>query len=689
MGFSPNITIDCWYRIGSVCFRQVGRINMQKNTAGIVRSKWTRLEMEYYLEALHFYDEVVYINPRQVTYRLDRQDSSIVVQYGELVLNDLAMLYTLGRGQETLLLVKCLEICGCPVSDPFNTINRDGLEKLTDSLSMFAAGAGTTSHVLTSLSQARDYLKKLDSKYFPLLNKPITGNKGRGIVALYSPQEAREFCEAHFKQSDVVLVFEQLMNFKHEYRVYVVDGEVVETYERVRNDDEIVMNLHQGAGPRKVEEPVKRQIFAFLDENLPERYRLGTFGVDLAENDDGRYYVIEINRTPGFRGLRKLGLLNFPRYVHKVVSRRARKVRSLKEATESYVITLLGDTNPGETYQLRLEQQGKKNILKTRGCDYGFARFREFLSESDFTVANLEACITRQRKSPFENIKPYLDWTDAHATPELLHRLRIHAVSLANNHTLDFGASGMEEMENILRDHKIAFLGAGLSDEKAGNVVHHHIAIGEKNLHIIIASGFEYRRNHDDWGYYASPNSAGVNSWEKENVIRQLTSLRKSYPKAFLIAFPHWGSNYQYVSERQKTLAKHIIDAGADLIIGHGSHMMQEIEVYKGRWIIYSIGNFVYNSPGRYSRYDVLPFGLLTRLNINENNDRICINMQHYPTHIDNEKTGYQSHFVTERQFRQVVDFFMPHQGERTGLERGMRAGKDKHGFYLTHDISP
>lgn len=660
---------------------------MRESTAGIVRGEWTFNEREYYLEALHYYNEVLFIDPRQVTYTLDRRKNLIIIQHEGMVLNDLAMLYTFGRIEETLLLVKYLEMCGCPTSDPFNTISRDCLGKITESLHIFSKGAGTTSHILTSLSLAREYLAKLDPTFFPLLNKPIWGNQGKGIVAFHSSQEAIAFCESHFKKRDVILVFEQLMKYQYEYRVYVVDGKTVETYEKVRNDDAVVMNLHQGAHPRLVDEAVKERIFAFINEQLPERYRLGVYGVDLAVTDEGQYHIIEINRTPGFTGLLKLHLLNFPRYVHKVLSKRARRTR-FPETIQKRTITLLGDTNPGETYQLRLEQQGKENILKTKGYDYSFEKFHDFLKESDFTLVNLEACITGQRQSALETIKPYLDWTDVVETPNILKRLGVDAVSLANNHTLDFGSTGLEEMLNLLRDQDIASFGAGTSAQEAENVLHHHVSLGEKNLHIIVASGFEYRENHADWGYYATPESAGVNSWGKSDVAKQLKNLRKLYPDAFLIAFPHWGSNYQYVSERQKTLAHDIIEAGADLIIGHGSHMMQEIEVYEGHWILYGIGNFVYNSPGRFSRYDVLPFGLLTRLTVAECNDRSSINVQIYPTCIDNGKTGYQSDFVTEHQFRQVVDFFMPHKkGPQTDLVRRMRAGKDCHGFYLTFDI--
>ncbi|MFH2123395.1 MAG: CapA family protein [Pseudomonadota bacterium] len=662
---------------------------MRKNTAGIIRGNWSFNEKQYYLAALHYYEEVIFIDPSRVTYTLDLSKKIILITQEGVLLNDLAMAYTFGRKDETLLLVKCLELCGCPISDPYHAISRDCMGKITDSLNMFAAGVGTTSHILTSLALAEEYINNLSANYFPLLNKPVSGNKGKGIVSLNTPQEAIEFCASHFRKSDIFLFFEQLMNYTHEFRVYVVDGCCIEAYEKVRegNSKAIVMNLHQGARAMKIEEAVKQQIFQYIQQCLPERYHTGIFGIDLAMAVDGQWHIIEINRTPGFTGLSTLGLLNFPRYVHKILHKRSRKFHLTDDSKQRQIITLLGDTNPGESYQLRLEERGKENILKTKGYDFSFSKFHTFLQESDFTIANLEACITNQQHSTLETIKPYLDWTDIVETPSLLKRLQINAVSLANNHTMDFGATGMEQTLNILRDHDIAFCGAGRSAQEAIDVLHHHLSVNEKKLHLIVTSGFEYRKNHVAWNYYATPDNAGVNSWGKSNAIRQLTNLRNLYPNAFLIAFPHWGSNYQYVTERQKTLAKSLIEAGADLIIGHGSHMMQEIELYKGHWIIYGIGNFVYNSPGRFSRHDVLPFALLTRLTVYEHNNQICINVQNYPTYIDNNKTDYQSHFVTERQFRQVIDFFMPHKGVNTNLEHKMRAGKDKHGFYLSFDI--
>jgi glutathione synthase/RimK-type ligase-like ATP-grasp enzyme len=664
-------------------------ISLAGTTAGIVRGRWTSNERHYYLAALEFYDEVVFVNPRLVRYHFDRERRGVDVIYGTMRLNDLAMLYTFGRVDETLLLVRCLELCGVPVSDPFRAISRDSLAKLADTTDMIPAGAGTTTHVIVSPEMAAPTLDALDEGAFPLLNKPIAGNKGRGIVKLANRDEALAFCRNHFRSSGRFLVFEQLMDYSHEYRVYLVDGHIVDAYEKVREGgrgDIIVMNLHQGAKPQAIEPAIKEELFAWLAAVLPERYRTGIYGVDLATTADGEPHIIEINRTPGFSGLQRVGGIDLPRTVHRLLRQRARETRHYTPQT--YRLTLLGDTNAGETYQLRLEEQGQANILKSRGYDCGFASFRPFLAESDYTVANLEACLTRERTSPHEGIKPYLDWSDPEQTPQLLRSLPIHAVSLANNHVLDFGPAGLEETCAVLDRHGIRHFGAGLTAESAARALRHRFTLAGQDIELIIASGFEFRQNHADWNYYATPGQAGVNPWPKAAAEEQIAALRTASPEAILIAFPHWGSNYLYVTDRQRELGRRLLDAGADLVVGHGSHMLQEIEQHDGRFIVYGLGNFVYNSPGRFHRYpDVLPFGLLARLFFSMSEDSLEIRARLYPIHTDNRANDYRPHFLDDSQFQTLLLRLMPDGGTRSGLEELIRCGRDRHGPYLALDI--
>ena len=84
-----------------------------------------------------------------------------------------------------------------------------------------------------------------------------------------------------------------------------------------------------------------------------------------------------------------------------------------------------------------------------------------------------------------------------------------------------------------------------------------------------------------------------INKLSEETLVNQIKEIR---PKVdFLIITPHWGNEYQMASSRQKNLARLAIDSGADLIIGHHPHWVQEIEEYQGKLIYYSLGNFIFD----------------------------------------------------------------------------------------------
>jgi hypothetical protein len=658
---------------------------MGNKVAGIVRGEWSYNESQYYIEALNFYDEVMYIDPLRVTYRLDRGARSVQVEHEGSSLNDLSMLYTFGYKTETLLLVKSLALCGCPSSDPYHLISRDNLGKLNDMLGLLDSGIGTSAYILPSLDAAIRYIEALDADSYPLLRKPIAGNKGRGIKKIENREEALKVCAAHFRRNDSVLLLEKFMDYRNEYRVYVVDGTPVEAYEKVKKEGSVVSNLHQGGTVVAVESALKQRLFARISACLADRFRTGIYGFDLALTGTGETHIIEVNRTPGFNGLNRLGLLNLPRYAHEVISKRARRpVAVAPNARPDHVITVLGDTNPGDSYQERREYEGRGNILAEKGYEYSFERFRELLGCSDYTLANLEVSVTEQRDSQLSGQKPYIDRASVDGTTKLLKALGINAVSLANNHTKDFDATGLADTVGAMRAGDIGCFGAGQTATEANSVVHHHVSIGNRPLHIIFATGFEYRKIYSEWSYYADTENSGVNLWSKASAGEQISALRQQYADAYIVAFPHWGSNYSYVNERQKGLAKVLCDSGADLVIGHGSHMLQEITRYKGKWVVYGLGNFVFNSPGRYASYDVLPFGLIGRLSLRADRDAITGSLHLYPIRSDNKTTGYQPDFVSEAEFEQVMKFYMPTSKESDGIQSLVRSGKDKWGYYLS-----
>ncbi|NBJ10062.1 CapA family protein [Microvirga arsenatis] len=663
---------------------------MSNLIAGIVRGIWSHNERRYYQEALNYYDQVIYIDPSRVTYHLDRDSRSIHIEHNGHSLNELSMLYTFGYAGDTLMLVKFMHAIGCPTSDPYDLISRNGLGKVNDLTTFLEAGVGTTAHILVSQKTAITYLQNLKADSFPLIQKPVTGNKGRGIKRLGNLEEALKSCKSHFGRSSNPLLLEQFMRYIREFRVYVIDGRPVEAYERQKREGSVVSNLHQGGSVLAVEDGLRQELFDHISSSLAERLRQGIYGVDLAITDQGNIHIIEVNRTPGFSGLEKLGLTALPRLAHEVIVKRARRSEAVLRAKSGreYVITLLGDTNPGDSYWKRNKATETQNGTKFRSAEASVRKLRDMLKSSDYTVANLEVCLTGRRKSQLAGIKPYLDYASPKATMRLLRKLRVTAVSLANNHSMDFGPEGLADTIHALTSDDMQFFGAGRTEIEAAEAVHHYALVDGLTAHFIFVGGFENRRNHQQWGYYAKSNAAGVNMWSKQAVQKQLSALRKNYPDAYIIAFPHWGSNYQYASERQKRLGKLLFDAGADLVIGHGSHMMQEFVRYGSKWAVYGLGNFIFNSPGRFATHRVLPFGLIARLCLRHDNGHWSADLNLYPIQSDNTATSYQPDFVTEHEFERILNFLMPTGKNSQGLEATVRSGKDHWGYYFSLTLS-
>jgi len=653
-----------------------------RKRAGIVHSRWTPYELAYYTTALEYYDEVIFIDPSLVTYRISAGFSNISINYLGRSLDNLSILYTLEHGPKTTLLARSLSRRGCEISDFLEPSAMDDHSLLGINPALDEANIGATRHVLLAPSTATTYLEQLDPADFPLFYNPPGKRMGSATVTMSNIQEAANWCEQYFAKTSDMLCLESPLPSAKKWRVLIVDSEIIACYE---------CRLTQTSGVQEylmVEPPTFAELSQVINDNLPHRYHKGVFGVDVVTGADGHHSIAAIQRRPAFAELSRLYNLNFPSIVHSRLSKRALPCREKINEFAQASVLFMGDTNPGETYQLRNEENAKTNILKASGYEHSFLAFKSLLASADYRIMNLEAVITTERESPFSGTKPYLDWTSPQETPRLLRELRIDAVNIANNHSMDFGEAGLRQMLHTLDEFGIAHFGAATNAGAAALPLHHVLQVGKHKQRIIIASGFEHRGNHQEWGYYAGRDSAGVNDWTIENAELQIGSLRSTHPDAFIVAFPHWGSNYSYKVERQELLAHALIDAGADLIIGHGSHMMQEIEQYRNHWVVYGIGNFVYNSPGRYHRFDVLPYGLIPRLRFVERHDLCAVELELYPIFLNNRESEYKPRFLNAPELKKLMKHFMFHGQTNNELIRRTVMGHNEFGPYFTFQIT-
>ncbi len=343
-----------------------------------------------------------------------------------------------------------------------------------------------------------------------------------------------------------------------------------------------------------------------------------------------------------------------------------------------------GDTHFGENYLKEYESEGIENILTTRGYGHSRALIEPLAIDSDLAIVNLETPVTDIVSSPFEGEKYYIHWSDVEQTPRALRALNVAAVSLANNHTLDFGIPGLEQTRDALSRHGIAAFGAGRNEAQAAEPYRREFRLGSRAFPLVVLAGFEFHKKYEQkYAFYARGSLGGANAWTREAAVRQVGLARAANPDALLVLFPHWGDNYKWRDNAQKKLAHALIDAGAGLILGHGAHMLQEIERYKGRWIVYSLGNFVFNSLGRYEKMDADPYSLVARLDVRDDGGQRRMILRLYPIYSDNRITNFQPHFVTRDEFQKVSSLLLEHSRNPAELESHLRTARDDSGRYF------
>ncbi|MDD2536936.1 MAG: CapA family protein [Candidatus Absconditabacteria bacterium] len=159
-------------------------------------------------------------------------------------------------------------------------------------------------------------------------------------------------------------------------------------------------------------------------------------------------------------------------------------------------------------------------------------------------------------------------------------------LSLANNHIINVGYKGVKMTQEILQENSIAHIGAGLSPEES-----EQMRSEEKNGIKLCFQSYSYD------GQYVKVGEGKIsrNALNAIKIKEQLQIMDEENCDAKILSL-HRGAEYRLHPNRgQKNLAHELIDAGTDLIIGGHSHVPGEIEQYKGKYIIYSLGNFLFD----------------------------------------------------------------------------------------------
>ena len=339
-----------------------------------------------------------------------------------------------------------------------------------------------------------------------------------------------------------------------------------------------------------------------------------------------------------------------------------------------------GDFSYGDTYK-----EGKETNEKY-GYDYSFTKVAPFLNLADYSIVNLETPITDVDIEPYKKLKTWVHRGEPAVYSQYMKKYSINAVSLANNHARDCGVEGLSETIMILDSNLISHVGAGSNDDEAAAPLIKDIIIGKDRIKLAVFAAYEdrYKKNStESSSIFAAVDQPGVNLLAPEKIAKRIKEFRDTNPNGFVVVFPHWGSNYAWKSRSQTDLAEKLIAAGADIVMGHGAHLIQEIEKYKDKWIIYSLGNFVFNSPGRYEQKDAWPYSAIMLLRFSFENNKLKANFRLYPIITDNLVTNYQTHPVDEKDFNKIIELLMEKSAGSKALLSSMVKGRDKLGFYL------
>lgn len=277
-------------------------------------------------------------------------------------------------------------------------------------------------------------------------------------------------------------------------------------------------------------------------------------------------------------------------------------------------------------------------------------------AESDLVFANLECSV-------FQNPDQYLeaDKLTLPAKPEALSATAsagISALSLANNHTVDFGRDALSETLSLLQANGIRYAGAGENWEEAGSccdLTADGINVGFLACTQIVPSHFT-----------ANKDGAGV-ATPKSNYFNQSVTL-SAMRNDLTVVYVHWGNeNSPKISEKQRELAHRLINSGADIIIGSHAHVLQGVEEYEGKnhsgIIFYGLGNYIFDQAQRPYRNT-----MLVQLNVNKETGEGLFTL--IPMHIENFHPFETTNAVYVSEFQRCVTRDLSDQSYRV-LDNG------------------
>lgn len=259
------------------------------------------------------------------------------------------------------------------------------------------------------------------------------------------------------------------------------------------------------------------------------------------------------------------------------ISEEMEKTTKRKNKTVSFTISAVGDCTFGTDENFAYEGSMPAKYDEVGDFNYFFENVKAVFEEDDLTIVNFEGTLTdsttrEDKQFAFKADKSYA---------EILTDGFVEAANLANNHSKDYGEQSYNDTMDALDE-------AGIT-----NFGYDRVAIKKvKGIKVGLV------------GTYVLADGLGV----KDSMEKNIQDLKDEGAQVIIASF-HWGEEKaEYPNDVQVELAHAAIDAGADLVLGHHPHVLQGIEQYKGKNIVYSLGNFCFGGNMYPSDMDTMIF---------------------------------------------------------------------------------
>ncbi|MDI3211314.1 CapA family protein [Arthrobacter sp. AL12] len=299
-------------------------------------------------------------------------------------------------------------------------------------------------------------------------------------------------------------------------------------------------------------------------------------------------------------------------------------------------VQFLGDTMVGD---------GATPMLDPRGFDAALAAVAPML-DGDFVIANLEGPITLQDQA----LNPAKQYS-YRAEPQsagALSKAGIDVLGLGNNHSMDMGLSGLEETKTLVGREGMASFGAGRNLAEAERPLILRTDMGTVG---VVALGENFGK-----ASRAAETNPGT-------VVLSPATVQRGYDLAraagadWVVAYVHWGDNYEETNAEQRYWAQVLVDAGYNLIVGTGPHIVDKIEFIGDVPVAYSLGNFVFGTPGRYKSFGKPGVGLMLSVEMSKDAPaQLAIKC----IVTDNIETGFLTQPCSPPQFQTIIPLIHP-----------------------------